>query len=188
MILVEGCDGTGKTTLVNQLVTDLGLSVGQRGTANRDELYKVTREDTYRALAHAIEGKRPPYIWDRLGPISDPIYSRVMGRDCAFKRTEIEFFKHLAEAVKFPIIICHVPLFVAEENQLRSHQMDGVDENYPFLHGLYEGVRDYMLTWTPPCHVYDYRAPKAYEELLEKVKHYLISRTDREWKGMDHAS
>lgn len=181
MILVEGCDGTGKTTLVQSLKQDLGLSVGQRGTANRDELYKVTRPDTYTALANAVGGYHSPYIWDRLGPISDPIYSRVMGRDCAFKRSEIEYFKHIAEAVKFPIIICHVPLEVAEENQLQSHQMEGVDANYPFLHGLYEGVRDHLLTWKPSCHVYDYRVKGAYDELLEKMKTYLINRNDREW-------
>lgn len=181
MILVEGCDGTGKTTLVNQLVEDLHLSTGVRGTANRDELYKVTRQDTYKALAHSIEGYHEPYIWDRLGPISDPIYSRVMGRECAFKRSEVEFFRHVMQATRAPIIICHVPLEVAEENAEKAHQMDSVNENYPFLHGLYEGVRDHLLTWTPPCHVYDYRVANAYEELLGHMKHYLTNRKDREW-------
>lgn len=50
MVIVEGCDGTGKTTLVEALSVDLGLRVGQRATRNRDELYKVTRQDTYTAL------------------------------------------------------------------------------------------------------------------------------------------
>jgi hypothetical protein len=185
MILVEGCDGTGKTTLVNSLVQDLGLRVGQRGTVNRDELYKYTRQDTYRALSLAVGGNVTyypgPLIWDRLGPISDPIYSRIMGRECAFKRSEIEFFRRLAEAVRFPIVICHVPLEVGEENQARTHQMDGVDANYPFVHGLYEGVRDHLLTWSPPCHVYDYRVPNAYEELKAQIYNYIVNRRDREW-------
>lgn len=181
MILVEGCDGTGKTTLVQSLSEELGLSVGQRGTANRDELYKVTRQDTYRALGDAARGFGKPQIWDRLGPISDPIYSRIMGRECAFERSEVEYFRRIAEALRFPIIICHVPLFVGEENQEKTHQMEGVDKNYPFLHGLYEGVRDHLLTWAPPCIVYDYRVPKAYDEVLDKVKHYLTNRKDREW-------
>src|SRR5271166_6337392 len=102
MILVEGPDGAGKTTLVDQLCEDLGLSVGPRGTPNRDELYKVTREDAYKALAHAVEGYHRPYIWDRLGPISDPIYSRVMGRECAFKKSELYYALRILKALRCP--------------------------------------------------------------------------------------
>lgn len=181
MILIEGCDGTGKTTLVNQLSEDLCLSVGQRGTANRDELYKVTREDTYTALSRAVEGYHPPYIWDRLGPISDPIYARVMGRECAFTKAELNYFKRVAEAVKFPIVICDVPLDVAQENQLQAHQMKGVDANFPYIHGMYTAWRDDILTWNLPCHVYNYRVENSYEELLGQLKHYITLRKDREW-------
>src|SRR4030088_1057900 len=115
MIVVEGCDGTGKTTLVNRLSDELGLRIGMRGTSNRDELYKVTREDTYKALAHAVEGYHPPFIWDRLGPVSDPIYSRVTGRKCAFSHDELLYCFNVLKVLHCPIIICHVPLYVARE-------------------------------------------------------------------------
>ena len=178
MIVVEGCDGTGKTTLVQALVDDLGLQVGQRGTRNRDELWKVTREDTYRALAHAVEGYHPPYIWDRLGPFSDPIYSRIMGRECAFSTTELDYALRVMRAIRCPVIFCDVPLYVAKENQEKSHQMEGVSDNFPFIHGLYDGVIKAHQDWVIK---YDYRVEGAYNELLGKVRSYCVKRKDREW-------
>lgn len=181
MIVVEGCDGTGKSTLVRDLMGDLNLKEGQRGTANRDELYKVTREDTYRALAHAVEGYHPPFIWDRLGPISDPIYSRAQERKVAFSLPELEHFKHVVQAIKAPIVLCHIPLEYARENQEKSHQMDAVNENFDFIHNTYEAVRDALQDWGPFVHVYDYRVEGAYFELLEKLRTYVVRRAVREW-------
>jgi hypothetical protein len=144
-------------------------------------LYKTTRKDTYTALAYAVEGYMPPYIWDRLGPISDPIYSRIQDRDNAFKTSEIQLFRNIVEALRAPIILCEVPLEVAEENQEKAHQMEGVSSNYPYIHGLYQGIRDALLDWHTSVHVYDYRDGTAYPQLLANMKTYIEKRRDREW-------
>lgn len=182
MIIVEGCDGSGKTTLVNSLAEDLGLSIGQRGTSNRDELYKCTREDTYRALAHAVEGYHKPYIWDRLGPFSDPIYTRVAipSREMAFKHEEMRHCMEIFKALRCPIIICSVPYEVAAENQAMSHQMQGVDDNFKLIWELYQRLKDAALMEFH-TEVYDYRKPHAYEHILEDTGAYLRRRKDREW-------
>src|SRR5437868_13537584 len=127
MIVVEGFDGTGKSTLVTRLSGDLGLRVGERGTENRDKLYEVTRQDTYTALAHAVSGRVPAYIWDRMF-FSEPIYSHVMGRKNAFNGNESMHVMAILKALRCPIIICHVPLEVAEENMEKKHQMEAVAE------------------------------------------------------------
>jgi hypothetical protein len=183
MIVVEGCDGTGKTTLAEQLATDLGLTIGTRGTRNRDELYKVTRQDTYKALSHAVYGGMDPQIWDRLGPFSDPIYSRIMDRDCAFSAKELQFIHSILKDLRCPIIFCHVPLDVAEENQLKVHQMDGVNNNFPFLHGLYEGVMAAQHAALPNVYTYDYRVEDAYKSLLGNMRSYITKRKEREWRS-----
>lgn len=178
MIVVEGADGMGKSTLVQALSADLGLRGGTRGTPNRDELWKVTREDTYKALAHMVEGYHPPYIWDRLGPFSDPIYSRIMERPCAFELSEVKFATDIMHIARCPVIFCIVPLEMGQENILQGHQMDKVEENYPYIHGLYEGVALRFADWT---WTYDYRDPDAYTDILEKCRSYTTKRKDREW-------
>lgn len=180
MIILEGCDGTGKTTLARSLSDELHLSLGLRGTPNRDELYKVTTQDSYKALAHAVEGYHPPYIWDRLGPFSDPIYSRVMGRDYAFSGYELQYFKRMMQALRCPVIMCHVPLDVAELNQEKEHQMDGVSDNFPFIHGMYEMLADASNDLSG-FFVYDYRVEGAYIQVKDKIQHYMNLRQEREW-------
>lgn len=178
MILVEGCDGSGKTTLVNQLAEDLRLTVGQRGTHNRDKLFEVTRQDTYTALAAAVKHDKPPQIWDRLGPFSDPIYSRVMDRNCAFKIAELQFVRYILKTLKCPLIFCIVPLSVLQENVLKEHQMEGVEDNLPYIAGAYENLSQSY----EGAVVYDYRVEGAYQRLLdETINPYLVRRKDFEW-------
>lgn len=181
MIVIEGCDGTGKTTLVNSLVQDLHLNVGPRGTANRDELYKVTREDTYTALARAVGAWGSPEIWDRLGPFSDPIYARVMGRDVAFTLDELKYCESIFKVLRCPVILCSVPLEVAEANQEQSHQMEGVSDNFKYIWEMYNTLRDRMLETYPNFFVYDYRMPGAWEEVVARVRTYIEKRKVREW-------
>jgi hypothetical protein len=182
MIVVEGCDGTGKTTLVNQLLEDLSLFQGTRRTENRDEIQYTTRPDTYSALGDAVAGDGPPRVWDRLGIFSDPIYSRVMNRECHFRHEELMLCTGILKVLSCPIIICHVPLDIAQENSEATHQMGGVNENLPHIHGQYEGLYMSLTDWTN-VHRYDYRVEKAYDELLENVlKPYLVRRQARTWR------
>lgn len=184
MIVVEGCDGTGKTTLVNSLVQDLHLNVGLRGTANRDELYRVTRQDTYTALSTAVlghEGTEGPLIWDRLGPFSDPIYARVRSRDVAFTVDELKFCESIFKVLRCPVILCSVPLEVAEANQEQSHQMEGVSDNFKYIWEMYNTLRNRMLETYPNFFVYDYRMPGAWEEVVARVRTYIEKRKVREW-------
>jgi hypothetical protein len=178
VILIEGCDGTGKTTLVNCLAQQFQLNVGQRATRNRDELYRVTRQDTYTALSLAVENKHKPQIWDRLGPFSDPIYSRVTGRGCAFNLAELQFALGILKVLRCPIIFCIVPLETIQDNIAGTHQMDKVEENLSYLAGAYESMAQSMDVIT----IYDYRVEGAYDRLVEDViKPYLVRRSDREW-------
>lgn len=177
MIVVEGCDGTGKSTLVDELRKDLNLSVGLRGVTDRDKLFEVTRQDTYTALAHAVSGNKEPIIWDRLF-FSEPIYSRVMKRECQFKLSERSYVQSVLHALRCPVIFCWVPLETVEENLTGTHQMEGVNDNVPFIHGAYESIAKSFEGAT----VYDYRVEGAYKALLEEtIRPYLRRRQDREW-------
>lgn len=177
MIVIEGCDGSGKTTLANKLSEDLCLNIGVRGTKNRAELYKVTKPDAYRALERAVAGDEPPLIWDRLGPISDPIYSRVQGRTDAFSPAEKKHFFAVVRALGIPVIVCDVPLYLAQENAKKADQMDGVRQHLPFIHGLYRDFINLSQSWTLR---YDYGEDR-YSDLLSVLEMYTRKRKDREW-------
>lgn len=180
MVILEGCDGTGKTTLAERLSGDLGLRIGLRGTQNRDDLWKVTKGDTYKALAHAVEGYHLPFIWDRLGPFSDPIYAKVLGREDAFNVEELRHCFEIIKVLRCPVIVCHVPLDVAYENAMIGSQMRGVLPNFEQIHALYERMRDLVLEWGHG-YVYDYRVPSAYEDIKQHIETYLARRRQREW-------
>ena len=178
MIIVEGCDGTGKTTLVQTLADDLHLQLGKRGVENRDLLYEVTRQDTYGALSGAVAGYASPRIWDRLF-FSELVYHKPMQRDNQFKLPERDYILAVLKALKCPIIFCSVPLEVATENIEKAHQMDTVSENLPYIHGAYESLAQSV----EGAHTYDYRTPSAYGELVaDVIEPYLLRRKDREWR------
>lgn len=136
MIIVEGCDGSGKTTLVGQICKEFGFKQGQRGTKDRDKLYEVTRKDTHHALALAVEADKDPVVWDRLF-YSDFVYAPVQGRPIAFQDPEASIIQAVIENLAPPVILCMPPVSVCEANAAKEHQMEGVEGNVSKIHKRY---------------------------------------------------
>lgn len=137
MIIVEGTDGAGKSTLVNALAKDLGLykSVGVTGQEEpgwpklkdrrfRDrELPRFPRERTYEAIANAVTGS--VLIHDRLF-WSEVVYGDILRGKVQFTPLEQFRIMNILKAMRVPVIFCHVP-FEATRADL--------DENPPQLEG-----------------------------------------------------
>jgi hypothetical protein len=70
MIVVEGPDGAGKTTLVKQLVEDFGLSLAPRVVSAQAERMVDLKEWTEENLRLGWQAR----VFDRFNLISDPIY------------------------------------------------------------------------------------------------------------------
>jgi hypothetical protein len=186
MLIVEGPDGAGKSTLVKKLAVDLDLKVGERATKDRNKLYTVTRQDTYTALAREVQGNKKPRIWDRLF-FSEMVYAPLVGRDCEFSPQEQTFVKGILTTIGCPIIICRPPLDVVDANVRDAEQMEGVKENIHGIYTAYGAVAEGMpwVLW------YDYtegiagRHPlggfKSYDEILSSCQHYLNNRKARSW-------
>lgn len=179
MIVCEGPDGAGKSTLVEHLAEMFDLAIGERGVANRDHLYKVTRQDTYKALSMGVLGSQPR-IWDRLF-VSEFVYADLVGRPCEFSQAEAEFIVATMNALAFPMIVCLPPLDVVKENVAKAHQMKGVNEH---LSGIYFTYDQGILPWPENLIYYDYTGHNkdfaSLDEVEDEVAGYLKTRKERE--------
>lgn len=184
MLVVEGSDGAGKTTLANHLTKKYGFKLGERGVANRDLLYKVTRQDTYRALSAAVLGQEPVEIWDRLGVPSEFVYHDLVGRRCEFTTHETEFVLGVMNSLKMPMIVCVVPYSVAEANCHKEHQMKGVNEN---LRTIWNRYANLMIPHPDNTVVYDYTGQLGHatlQDIEDEVEGYLMLRKERQaWQS-----
>lgn len=184
LIIVEGPDGAGKTTLVRGLIREFSFQAGERGTTDRKLLYTVTRSDTYRAMAHEVLGDEPPRIWDRLF-FSEMVYAPIVGRLCEFSMSEQAYIRRVLEAMRVPIVLCLPPLAHVVENALKDEQMDGVVDNLTTIYEAY-AQPDFMPEHTL---VYDYTntmterglnyVPR--EIIDEEINDYLQERRTRTW-------
>lgn len=171
----------GKSTLVNHLVAKFGLEVGARGVANRDELYKVTRRDTYSALAWAVRARGNPLIWDRLF-VSEFVYHDVVDRPCEFSDFERHYVLDVMNALAFPMIVCLPPWETVQANVEGTHQMKGVKEG---LHEIYNRYENWKLPWPQNTIWYDYTGQRNHEyatldEVEDEVAGYLEQRKERQ--------
>ncbi len=184
MIIVEGPDGAGKSTLVERLCKLYGLEVGTRGTSNRDLLWTVTVPDTMRALGWAVGGFNNPKIWDRLY-YSDFVYAPIQGRKVAFNDSQQGHVDAVIESLRCPIIVCLPPRDVVLVNVAKVHQMDTVDENigeiYDTYHAMTYRTGDAIKPFPEHRIVYDYTFTGIrYEtDVLEEIEDYLDNRQER---------
>ena len=185
MIVVEGPDGAGKTTLVERLCEMYGMVVGERGTKDRDLLWTVTVHDTMRALGLAVTGHRTPLIWDRLY-YSDFVYAPLgtTPRPVAFNASQQAHVDKVIEALRCPVIVCLPPKNVVMENTASErHQMPGVKERIETIYDEY-----HRMTYRPgdarkafPEHrvVYDYTLEVLEHPILDEIEDYLDERQER---------
>lgn len=199
MIVVEGPDGAGKSTLVGQLVEKFGFDIGKRATKNRDLLYQVTRQDTYTALAAAMSGAAKPLLWDRLF-FSEMVYAPVVGRECEFRPHEQKMIRRIMRVLEVPIILCLPPWKVVQANAAKEHQMPGVMSNLTNIYRHYsEELPCYFPYEQTLC--YDYtnqmvhvpdssrsRQYRTFDQICQRIEQYLEQRKIREWQPVEDAT
>jgi hypothetical protein len=183
IILLEGPDGGGKTTLAKKLSVDLSLPMHKRAsdsiTGPVVDLYAWTVDDI------TTWHKQELALYDRHPLTSEHIYGpSVRGRvrpgfemtnpDIAYMRRYLR--KHAL------IIVCLPPLGVVRENVASEiEQMPGVVEN---IDHIYQCYRMMLHLWPLDCHIarYDYTAGEndvtAYQSILAAGLHHKHT-----WRG-----
>lgn len=169
MIIVEGPDGSGKTTLVRELCKTFSLREGIRAKGNRDKLWETTVDDTLKAITAAADYRKPVKVWDRMGNFSDPIYSNVQHRVTPFSAHALIHLRSLLSAIQAPIILCLPPVEVTVANCGKTTQHEWVKHSeariwYDYRRALRNGVFPQSVI------VYDYTAPKVGHTKLDIEK------------------
>lgn len=176
IIIVEGMDGTGKTTLVQQLAHRLevkpGKFVGSLGPSDDYRLALVNRtisEITELEIASA-EGRPINRLYDRFPLISEAIYGPILrGRNC-FGVRYYPLRRRLL-ALKTMIIYCRPNREVIQANIQQAPQMSGVLEHFGELLNAYDKlfveltespVKSYITT-------FDYTRDEV-QELIYKIR------------------
>lgn len=150
--IVEGMDGSGKTTLAHRLAYDLQGCV----ISNKRKPKKLTDISQQVAIANNVADCMP-VVLDRVSLISELVYGQL--RTELFTSACMELIWPHVEAT---VIYCR-PAF--ENLRLEGHQMPGVVENSKKLYDTY----DLVMANVAKHHrvvVYDYTT-QTYESLKE---------------------
>lgn len=190
MIIVEGPDGAGKTTLVVKLCREFSeLRVGERGTKDRDFLWRFTVHDTMKALSRFALSQGPVCIWDRLF-YSELVYAPLgmPPRPVEFNPSQQTHIMRLIHAGDFPVILCMPQLGTILKNiASETHQMPGVREKAAEIYHSYGRLLVVDDLFPERTMVYDYTGESNFTQqvdidgLMGTIQDYIDDKRERSW-------
>ena len=181
MLIIEGPDGAGKTTLAKKLSEDLGIDLSKYSRLTQEERNKLSRAGSvkprvYGALGVAVAGRKDPVIHDRMF-FSELVYGQVLRGSSVFSFQEERMVLDILHAMGVPVIFCLPPVRDVYDNLGANEQMEGVREN---IDKIYKGYEALAGLARPKPHVYDYtRGPAAYARILGVCVDYVANRRRR---------
>lgn len=171
MIVIEGADGAGKSTLASKLSTLLNLPVFHPGGSPGAALLNAKKLECIKRLK---EG----HILDRVTHISEIIYSPIMDDICTMLRIETYEFLKFAADKKIVVIYCRPNDFEdMSENMTVTQEWDTPDylrklkDNH---HKIVKSYDDLFDNWAPSFPniyaPYNYKDPEDDKKLFEFIK------------------
>jgi adenylate kinase family enzyme len=169
MLIVEGPDGSGKTTLIRRLMEDLRWPVAPRVVSQETQKMVDLKEWTEINLTQGLV----PTIFDRHRIISEPIYGPII------RRSLEEGFDSLVwttavfnqfDALDPFVIWCLPPRWIVEQNVWEDENNVVVKDDIGTIYDLYHFAAARCQTWN---WVWDYTAdpaPRYYEALLRSIR------------------
>jgi len=160
IIIVEGVDGSGKTTLINKLQKDLNVITVK---SPRPKNYQDCKDLLARTLLLA---ENTNILCDRIGIISEPIYGPVCRHILGFPpKAEAE---QMLWAMNSIIVYCNPGLEFCQKNVESHPQMSGVKDNLPQLHNAYQEWMGQLEMGSVCVIPYDY-TEDSYTDLIDEI-------------------
>ncbi|MDE2098834.1 MAG: hypothetical protein KGL39_16395 [Patescibacteria group bacterium] len=165
MIIVEGMDNTGKTSLTQYLGHRYGLPVihseGPRGVI-----------ESFKWVESAMNLHKNNIIYDRFPLVSEEVYGVVLRNYSVFDNPPGEELRHRLVGAKPILIFCRPPLDVMGRFGERE-QMEGVIENSIQLSQRYEEVIFGEFSEIDPIS-FDYSSDPDYTNLITNFELRLV--------------
>lgn len=153
MIIIEGMDNAGKTTLLQSLSEHFKLPNARTGT------YPRSVSDILQWHNWASAGPKT-LILDRHPSISDLVYGPII-RGSTVATIQMARAAHQNNFLVF----CCPPFPIIKATYEDREQMKGTHEN---LEKIYDAYMDLMLELEPD-YVYDYSNPRSYPALVRNI-------------------
>lgn len=166
LIIVEGPDGSGKSTLVKFLATHFGASTTHFGALLR--LNKLFPEYMNAMLNRSTLS---PKIFDRSW-ISEPIYGRVMRSDsCRISVGEQRMLERVALTRCVVVIYCLPPIGDCLDVYQGRRQKEYIDSDDKFLQ-IFEQYKEALSREQLPSVVFDYTTTCLHDilDIIEKIR------------------
>lgn len=172
VIILEGCDGTGKTNLLGELSRDLMIPVHAKASTSTGGPVKNIWEwaETDVKTMHRMTFS----IYDRHPLVSELIYGPIIRKsvDERFRSDEgTELCKLFAESVL--IVFCDPGYLEVKKNIEANPHMPGVTEHWEQIYEMYQTLMQY---WPGEVVRWDYRAHWLYPYLRAHCVNYMALR------------
>jgi len=173
MVIVEGVDNTGKTTLIDNLCRDLPLLnriPKTPGPAPEEVMWAFSKE----YLGKPINQTRN-MIFDRFHTLSELVYGPVIRGKIALSPDKVAWINDHLKLHRPLLIYCNRPIDRILSSFDEREQLEGVKDKIENLQLGYEGIIQSMsFDWFTR---YDYEQD-SYPELLAFVQDYLAQIMD----------
>ena len=178
IIIVEGMDGTGKTTLAQQLAHRLEVQPRKYvGSSGPSDDYRLTLVD--RTISEITEleitserGEPVKRLYDRFPLISEAIYGPTL-RGCNCFGAQYYLARRRLLTLRTVIIYCRPPKNVIRSNVQQTPQMSGVLEHFDELLDAYDQL--FLELTDSPMNsyitVFDYTRDVV-PELIYKIRRF----------------
>jgi GTPase SAR1 family protein len=180
VLVVEGPDGAGKTTLVNFLASHYGFRVENKDKEDRSVPHgppkRPARESTWEALGLAVAGHTPVLIYDRLF-VSELVYGPIVKQRVDLGNTERVLAERVFAALGIPFVLCMPPKQQVLDNVKHNTEQWNVAASR--AGEIYDAYAKY---WPPLIHpiMYDYTTDDP-SKVTRKIDQYLERRKERSW-------
>lgn len=171
MIVLEGPDGAGKSTLAKQLSAALNVPIHHSGGPPKSEMEIIERQ---KAMIDNLRNKEL-MIYDRVPCISDPIYGKYIRGGSPFQGVHDPLARTMRAFLIFPIIYCR-PVNQAIFNAMATRveeakaykpedHKEGVKKHVFEIIAQYDDDIAFYPHWT-----YDWTEVTSYMSLLHKIR------------------